>query len=172
MITMTMFQHLSWKDFMVSMAGPHTGIIGRLEQAIQLMKILMMIQTLTRPLDCDSDEAKEAEAEVDHKTYAEPVSVPEHNNPFLSEDSVEMWAFVITLTSYKKSHYTPLGYGMTPSELEDGLYPTIQPIPAGHWGSRQLEIGLPDAVWCLRSVLWVWVLDVILKIKNVTGSGA
>ena len=113
------------------------------------------------------ERTEEAVAEVNINTYAEPVSVPDHNHPFLSDDSDEMRAFVVMLATYEASSYIPSGYGMLPEEWEDGLYPTIQVIPTGRRGSKQLEIGLPDTIWRSRSELWVRALDVMIKIKNL-----
>ncbi len=95
--------------------------------------------------DGDWIDVDDATNEVNKNTYSEPVSVPAHNTPFVSD--AELNAFSIRLFQYEESGYIPAGYGMTSNEWENETYPTIQDIPVGHRGSRWLEIGLPDIIW-------------------------
>ena len=113
----------------------------------------------------DMDDAEAAVDEVNRNTYTEPVSVPEHNSPFVSDAGMQ--AFSIRLSQYEEMGFIPAGYGMSRTEWEDGTYPTIQGIPVGHRGSKQLEIGLPDIIWRPRSELWVQGLDIMNKIQNL-----
>jgi hypothetical protein len=115
----------------------------------------------------DVDETEEAVAEANHNMYAEPVSTPKHDNPFGSDDSSGMRAFVLTLAQYEISDYIPPGFGMLPAEWENGSYPAIQMLPSGRRGSKQLEIGLPNIVWHPRSTMWVRALDIMTKVKNL-----
>jgi len=111
----------------------------------------------------DMDEA--ATNEVNQNTYNEPIPVPAHNIPFVSDAELE--AFRIRLSQYEDSKFIPAGYGMLSDEWENGVYPTIQVIPVGHRGSRQLDIGLPDIIWRPRSQVWVRALDIMNQIQNV-----
>ena len=113
----------------------------------------------------DIDGTEEAVAEANLNMHAIPVPVPENNNPFTSNNSNAntMQTFVIMLELYKSTNYIPSGFGMLPDEWENGLYPTIQAIPSGRRGSRQLEIGLPDPIWRPRSEKWVQALDIMMK---------
>ncbi len=115
----------------------------------------------------DMDEAEAAVDEANRNTYTEPIPVPEHNSPFVSD--AEMQAFAIMLSQYEDSGFIPAGYGMSRREWENGTYPTIQVIPVGRRGSRQLEIGLPESIWQPRSELWVRGLDIMNKIRDIQG---
>jgi hypothetical protein len=115
----------------------------------------------------ESEEAAEALVEANLNTYTEPVPVPEHNSPFVSD--AEMRAFAIMLSQYEGSGYLPAGYGMLRGEWEDGIYPTIQVIPAGRRGSKRMEIGLPDIVWRPRSEVWVRALDIMNQLIALRG---
>jgi hypothetical protein len=117
----------------------------------------------------DIDGTEEVVAEASLNTHAMPVPVPENNNPFNSNNSNPntMQTFVIMLELYKSTNYIPPGFGMLPDEWENRSYPTIQAIPSGRRGSRQLEIGLPDPICRPRSEKWVQALDIMMKLKNM-----
>jgi len=116
----------------------------------------------------DINEASDAIAEADHNVYAEPVSVPGNNNPFTSED--EMQLFATSLHQCRARGYIPSGYGMLHGEWEGGIYPTIQYLPSGRRGSKQLGIGLPDNRWRPRSEIWVQGLDIMTRlVQNRSG---
>jgi len=116
-------------------------------------------------VDVDESEASEAVDEANNNTHTEPVPVPEHNSPFQSD--AETRAFAIMLSRYEEARYLPAGYGMLRGEWENGIYPTIQVIPAGRRGSKQLEIGLPDIIWRPRSETWVRGLDIVNKLLTI-----
>jgi hypothetical protein len=110
----------------------------------------------------DINDANNAIAEAENNVYTEPVSVPGNNNPFASEN--EMHLFARTLHQHQVQGYIPAGYGMLWDEWEGGVYPTIQMIPSGQRGSKQLRIGLPDNRWRSRSELWVQALDIMIRL--------
>ncbi len=115
----------------------------------------------------DIDGTEEAITEANVNTHAEPVPVPENNNPFGSHNSNTTCVFVTMLIYYESSNYIPPGFGMLTDEWEYESYPTIQAILSGRRGSKRLEIGLPDNIWRPRSEKWVRALDIMMKIKNV-----
>ena len=102
--------------------------------------------------------------EVNQNTHSEPIAVPQRNEPFAT--GAEMNAFLIRLSQYKEAGYIPAGYGMLWNEWEDGMYLTIQVISVGR-GAKQLEIGLPHAIWQSRSQRWVQALDIMNQIQNI-----
>jgi hypothetical protein len=110
----------------------------------------------------DINDANDAIAEAENNVYAELVSVPGHNDPFASED--EMQLFARTLHRHQTQGYIPAGYGMLQDEWEGGVYPAIQMIPSGRRGSKQLRIGLPHNRWRSRSELWVQALDIMIRL--------
>lgn len=115
----------------------------------------------------DTDEADEAIAEADKNVYSEPVSAPENTSPFTSDDQRRLFATM--LDEYQRRGHIPSGYGMLRDEWEGGVYPTIQIIPSGRRGSKQLRIGLPDNIWSPRSKLWVQALDIMAGILGRHG---
>jgi len=112
----------------------------------------------------DVDETSEAVAEAGNNVYAEPVPVPENNNPFTSDDELQLFAHL--LQHYQNQAYIPSGYGMLQDEWEGGIYPTFQVISSGRRGSKQLMIGLPDNIWQPQSELWVQALDILIKLEQ------
>jgi len=110
-------------------------------------------------IDIDGDIFLETDPNIRH----EPVSVPDHRCPF-SLDGLD--AFSKGLRLYIERDYTPPGLGMCSEEWENGQYPSIQVIPSGRRGSKELPIQLPHELWLPRSQLWVRGLHVLNFIQN------
>jgi hypothetical protein len=88
-----------------------------------------------------------------------PVKVPRHSSPFNSlEQELSFWKAV---EEAKEDRYTPYGYGIQPSEWEDGTYPEIEAIKSGRHKRREFEIGLPNSVWFPRAVHWAQAVHIM-----------
>jgi hypothetical protein len=61
----------------------------------------------------------------------------------------------------------PVGYGLHPDELPDGIYPLVEFIPARKRG-KEIRVSLEDPIWRRRAVLWVQGLRVLAHFNKCT----
>ena len=113
-----------------------------------------------------ADVDEEVLLETDPNIRHEPIAVPDHCCPFTLQ---ELEVFHQTLGLYTTNNFIPFGYGMRQEEWEDGQYPSIQIIPSGRRGSRELQVGLPHEIWISRSETWVRGLYILNFIENRRG---
>lgn len=63
-----------------------------------------------------------------------------------------------------KEGIIPPGYGMLPKEWEDGEYPSIEIIRAGH-SRNDLHVALPDDMWRPCTLIWVQALHIMQQLQ-------
>ena len=68
-----------------------------------------------------------------------------------------------SLDVLRLNHTIPAGYGACDEEMEDG-FETIEVIPLGRGGRKELEVPLPEEVWRPRMELWAQGLYVMSRI--------
>ncbi|OBZ70899.1 hypothetical protein A0H81_09541, partial [Grifola frondosa] len=81
----------------------------------------------------------------------EPIDVPNHSNPFATEELRQQYFAALNILRHE--HSLPAGYGLLPEEQENG-YEACETIRSGRRGRRELEVELPEHVWCPRVELW------------------
>jgi hypothetical protein len=68
------------------------------------------------------------------------------------------------LATARTEEAIPEGYGVLPSEWEDGTYLSYETIKSGRRGAKELNVALPDHIWRPRSILWAQGLDLLHRI--------
>ncbi|KAJ7599360.1 hypothetical protein C8J56DRAFT_1094074, partial [Mycena floridula] len=129
------------------------------------------------PADEDSDSDSEMEApssehpgnlpnhideDINSQFLHDAVPVPKHKCPFPDDD--DMATFERALLESSQQDIIPGGFGLAPTEWEDGQYPPYEIIPAGRRGSRKLRVQLPHLVWKPRADLWGRALAIMNNI--------
>ncbi|KAG6835622.1 hypothetical protein H0H93_016422 [Arthromyces matolae] len=97
------------------------------------------------------------------------VATPKHALPFESNEAKSL--FADALEDYVASHKIPAGYGILPSEWENGNYPTHEIICTGRKASREHHIALPDSIWRPRAELWVQALHILNQVLVFQAEG-
>jgi len=116
-------------------------------------------------VDADEDwvDEDEAHAETQPNIRHEPVPVPSNNNPFTS---AQFQHFNAAFHRCMVENLLPSGYGICPEEWVNGTYPTMENIPTGRRGSKELSIRLTDEIWRPRAEKWVRGLYLLNCILN------
>lgn len=91
----------------------------------------------------------------------EPIGVPKHSAPFVSEEAEDM--FHATFRDVKSLGVVPSGYGVNEAEWDISGYPVLEEIKSGKRG-KQTQIELPFTVWWPKAVEWVQGLDTMTRI--------
>ncbi|KAJ7580433.1 hypothetical protein C8J56DRAFT_730369, partial [Mycena floridula] len=129
------------------------------------------------PADEDSDSDSEMEApssehpgnllnhideDINSQFLHDAVPVPKHKCPFPDDD--DMVTFEQALLESSQQDIIPGGFGLAPTEWEDGQYPPYEIILAGRRGSRKLHVQLPHLVWKPHADLWGRALAIMNNI--------
>jgi hypothetical protein len=122
--------------------------------------------------DGDDDAWENLEAHVEAideahaNRYYEKVNVPKHENPFIGHPEMET-VFHKVLAAARMEEVIPEGYGVLPSEWDDGTYSSYETIKSGRKGAKEINVALPDHIWRPRSTLWAQGLDILRRILFV-----
>ncbi|KAJ7488184.1 hypothetical protein FB451DRAFT_1025939, partial [Mycena latifolia] len=88
------------------------------------------------------------------------IEVPKHRSPF----SPEMEAiFFDALRVVQEEEIIPEGYGLTPDELDGGVYPARESIHLGR-GGKKISVPLPLDVWWPRALRWAQGLELMTRL--------
>jgi hypothetical protein len=92
----------------------------------------------------------------------EPIDVPKHESPFSTPAAEQI--FRDALTAVQMEGIIPTGFGVAEPEREDGIYSETQKIEVGR---KDVQVGLPFAVWWPRAVAWAQGLELMVNIQAV-----
>ncbi|KAG9076855.1 hypothetical protein FS749_011321, partial [Ceratobasidium sp. UAMH 11750] len=90
-----------------------------------------------------------AAQQKDHVRHP-PVKVPRHCNPFPTIDVEDQ--FWSAMQEACDDEYVPQGYGVSPGEWEEGIYPEIETIRIGNRKRGEMDVALPNSVWFPRAM--------------------
>jgi hypothetical protein len=100
--------------------------------------------------------------------HHEPVEVPEHADPFLSDEHRQ--AFHAALAVVREQGSLPVGYCLYDEELDTDGYPAYEIIKSGRHGTKELRVALPYFQWRPRAELWCQALDILNRIQFMYGN--
>ncbi|GBE84083.1 hypothetical protein SCP_0600610 [Sparassis crispa] len=103
--------------------------------------------------------ANDQERNIRHK----PIKVATHRNPFPDPQSLAL--FWQLLDAVRAQDIIPDGYGVTPTEWQDGVYPEEEVIRMGR-KKKGLVIALPSVVWLPRAVLWAQAVEIMTRLTE------
>lgn len=92
------------------------------------------------------------------------VHVPMHRSPFGSMEDEAM--FFEMFRDLVDREIIPDGFGITPEELEQGHYPTVETIRLGRRRSTELQVSLADDIWYERACLWCQAVVCLMYFMN------
>ncbi|KII85214.1 hypothetical protein PLICRDRAFT_45380 [Plicaturopsis crispa FD-325 SS-3] len=100
--------------------------------------------------------ADDLESDIRH----DAIPVPDHRNPFNGNADLE-GEYFDKLQEIIVRGDMPTGFGILEDEWVDGMYPTVEVIPAGRKGSKEIRVSLAAQEWKARAGLWCQALAVL-----------
>ncbi|KAJ7162948.1 hypothetical protein C8R46DRAFT_903830, partial [Mycena filopes] len=93
------------------------------------------------------------------------IDIPDHRNPF-SDDPVAESKFFDVLAEVVRQEVTPVGYGLSPDEWDEGGYPDVEILRAGNQMKKKIWVSLAHPIWVQRARLWVQGLNVLAHFNH------
>lgn len=97
--------------------------------------------------------------------HHEAVAVPKYAPPFTSDEIMQ--TFHQALDIAEAHDVVPEGYGLLPTEWEDGMYPAFEILKSGRRGGKELRVALPDFIWRPRAEMWGRGLDILNQLTYI-----